>query len=179
VNFTVITELLLILQLLPSLQNAFTELYKRFLKRHTINSNPRFATDLVTIGAEGSLLVAACSPPHPRPRHRVDLMAGSLLLLVASSLDPSSSHRRRRHRRCCWVPPPNLAVRGVVHVAQGIVWFVSQRRGVACVAAWEEVRGTKAGVGKWQRRHKGRAGEDCVRKASFPTNLAQVGLCGP
>jgi hypothetical protein len=56
-------------------------LYKTFLERHTINSNPRFATDLVTVGEEGSLLlVAACSPPHPRPR--IDLMAGSLLLLL-------------------------------------------------------------------------------------------------
>jgi hypothetical protein len=56
-------------------------LYKTFLERHTINSNPRFATDLRTAGAEGSLLlVAACSPPRPRPR--VDLVAGSLLLLL-------------------------------------------------------------------------------------------------
>jgi hypothetical protein len=52
-------------------------LYKTFLERHTINSNPRFATDLRTAGVEGSiLLVAACPCP------RVDLVAGSLLLLV-------------------------------------------------------------------------------------------------
>jgi hypothetical protein len=52
-----------------------------FLERHTINSNPRFATDLRTAGAKGSLLlVAACSPPHPHPR--VNLVARSLLLLV-------------------------------------------------------------------------------------------------
>jgi hypothetical protein len=56
-------------------------LYKTFLERHTINSNPRFATDLRTAGAEGSLLlIAACSLSCPRPR--VDLVAGSLLLLV-------------------------------------------------------------------------------------------------
>jgi hypothetical protein len=56
-------------------------LYKTLLEWHTINSNPRFATDLVTVGAEGSLLlVAACSLPHPHPR--VDLVVGSLLLLV-------------------------------------------------------------------------------------------------
>jgi hypothetical protein len=56
-------------------------LYNTFLERHTINSNPRFGTDLRTAGAEGSLLlVAACSPPSPHPR--VDLVAGSLLLLV-------------------------------------------------------------------------------------------------
>jgi hypothetical protein len=56
-------------------------LYKTFLERHTINSNPRFATDLRIAGAEGYLLlVAAYSPPRPRPR--VDLVAGSLLLLV-------------------------------------------------------------------------------------------------
>jgi hypothetical protein len=143
-------------------------LYKRFLKRHTINSNPRFATDLVTIGAEGSLLVAACSPPHPRPRHRVDLMAGSLLLLVASSLDPSSSHRRRRRRRCCWVPPPNLAVRGVVRVAPSVVWCVSQRRGVACVAAWEEVRGTKAGGGKVAAAARGESGRRLREEGVLP-----------
>jgi hypothetical protein len=51
------------------------------IHRHTINSNPRFATDLCTAGVEGSLLlVAACSPPRPCPR--VDLVARSLLLLV-------------------------------------------------------------------------------------------------
>jgi hypothetical protein len=56
-------------------------LYKTFLEWHTINSNLRFATDLVTIGAQGSLLlVAACSPPRPHPR--ADLVAGSLLLVV-------------------------------------------------------------------------------------------------
>jgi uncharacterized membrane protein len=56
-------------------------MYNTFLERHTINSNPRFATDLLTTGAEGSLLlIAACSPPRPHPR--VDLVAGSLLLLV-------------------------------------------------------------------------------------------------
>jgi hypothetical protein len=49
--------------------------------QHTINSNPRFATDLVTVRAEGSLLLdAACSPPRPCPHF--DLVAGSLLLLV-------------------------------------------------------------------------------------------------
>jgi hypothetical protein len=48
-----------------------------------MNSNPRFATDLRTAGAEGSLLLAdACLPPRPRPH--VDLVAGSLLLLVAA-----------------------------------------------------------------------------------------------
>jgi hypothetical protein len=47
----------------------------------TLNSNPRFATDLVTVGAEESLLlIASCSPPLPHPRFK--LMAGSLLLLV-------------------------------------------------------------------------------------------------
>jgi hypothetical protein len=56
-------------------------LYKTFLERHTINSNPRFATDIHTAGAEGSLLlVAAYSPPRPRPH--IDLVAGSLLLLL-------------------------------------------------------------------------------------------------
>jgi hypothetical protein len=56
-------------------------LYKTFLERHTINSNPRFATDLRTAGAKGSLLlVVACSPPHPHPC--VDLVVGSLLLLL-------------------------------------------------------------------------------------------------
>jgi hypothetical protein len=58
-----------------------TKLYKTFLERHTINSNLRFATDLRTAGAEGSLhLVATCSPPRPCPH--VNLVAGSLLLLV-------------------------------------------------------------------------------------------------
>jgi hypothetical protein len=56
-------------------------LYKTFLERHTINSNPRFATDLRTAGAKGFLLlVVACSPPHPHPC--VDLVVGSLLLLL-------------------------------------------------------------------------------------------------
>jgi hypothetical protein len=56
-------------------------LYKIFLEQYTINSNPRFTTDLRIVGAEGSLLlVVACSLPRPRPR--VDLVAGSLLLLV-------------------------------------------------------------------------------------------------
>jgi hypothetical protein len=56
-------------------------LYKTFLEPHTINSNPRFATDLRTARAEGSLLlVVACSPPGSCPR--VDLVAGSLLLLA-------------------------------------------------------------------------------------------------
>jgi hypothetical protein len=56
-------------------------LYKTFLERHTINLNPRFATDLRTARVEGSLLiVAACLPPRPRPR--VDLVVESLLLLV-------------------------------------------------------------------------------------------------
>jgi hypothetical protein len=53
-----------------------------FLERHTINSNPRFTTNLRTVEAEGYLLlVASCSPPRPHPR--VYLVAGSLLLLVA------------------------------------------------------------------------------------------------
>jgi hypothetical protein len=39
--------------------------------------------------------------------------------------------------------------------------------------------GTKARGRKWQWRHEGRVGGDCVREASFPTNLARVGLCGP
>jgi hypothetical protein len=43
----IITELLLILQFLLSWYNAFTELYKTFLERHTINSNSRFTTDLL------------------------------------------------------------------------------------------------------------------------------------
>jgi hypothetical protein len=56
-------------------------LYKTFLERHTINSNPRFATNLVTAGVEGSLLlIAACSLSRPHPS--VDLVAGSLLLLL-------------------------------------------------------------------------------------------------
>jgi hypothetical protein len=77
----VITKLLLILQLLPSWYNAFIELYKIFLERHTINSNPRFANDLHTAGAEGPLLlVAACSPPRPCPH--IVLVAGFLLLLL-------------------------------------------------------------------------------------------------
>jgi hypothetical protein len=71
VNFTIITELV----------ECITELHKTLLERHTINSNPRFATNLRTAAVEGSLLlVATCSPPCPRPR--VDLVAGSLLLLV-------------------------------------------------------------------------------------------------
>jgi hypothetical protein len=35
-----------------------------------------------------------------------------------------------------------------------------------------EVRGTKARVKKWRQRREGRVGGDCVREASFPTNLA-------
>jgi hypothetical protein len=43
-----------------------------------------------------------------------------------------------------------------------------------------EVRGTKArGRKRWRRRHEGRVGGDCMREASFPTNLARVGLCEP
>jgi hypothetical protein len=30
-----------------------------------------------------------------------------------------------------------------------------------------------------ERRREGRVGGDCVREASFPTNLVRVGLCGP
>jgi hypothetical protein len=41
-----------------------------------------------------------------------------------------------------------------------------------------EVRGTKARGRKWRRR-EGRVGGYCVREASFPTNLARVGLCRP
>jgi hypothetical protein len=41
-----------------------------------------------------------------------------------------------------------------------------------------EVRGTKACGRKRQRRREERVGGDCVREASFPTNLARVGLCG-
>jgi hypothetical protein len=56
-------------------------LYNTFLESYAINSNPRFATDLRTAGAEGSLLlVAACSPPYPHPR--VNLVVGSLLFQV-------------------------------------------------------------------------------------------------
>jgi hypothetical protein len=60
-----------------------------------------------------------------------------------------------------------------------VVWHFSQGRGVVCVAAWGEVRGTKARGRKWRRQCEGRVGGDCVREVSFPTNLAQVGLCGP
>jgi hypothetical protein len=42
-----------------------------------------------------------------------------------------------------------------------------------------EVRGTKVRGRKRRRRREGRVGGDCVREASFPTNLARVGLCGP
>jgi hypothetical protein len=42
-----------------------------------------------------------------------------------------------------------------------------------------EVRGTKARGRKWRWQHEGRVGGDCVRGASFPTNLARVVLCGP
>jgi hypothetical protein len=56
-------------------------LYKIFIERHTINSTPRFATDIRTVEAEGYLLLAAtCSSPCHHTR--VDLMAGSLFLLV-------------------------------------------------------------------------------------------------
>jgi hypothetical protein len=56
-------------------------LYKTFLEQYTINSNPRFTTDLVTVGAKGSLLLAvACSPPRHHPH--IDLVTGSLLLLL-------------------------------------------------------------------------------------------------
>jgi hypothetical protein len=41
-------------------------------------------------------------------------------------------------------------------------------------------RGVGGGEGgKWRRRREGRVGGDCVREASFPTNLERVGLCGP
>jgi hypothetical protein len=42
-----------------------------------------------------------------------------------------------------------------------------------------EMRGTKARGRKWWRRHEETVGGDCVREASFTTNLARVGLCGP
>jgi hypothetical protein len=35
-----------------------------------------------------------------------------------------------------------------------------------------EVRGTKARGRKWRQRREGRVGGDCMREASFPTNLA-------
>jgi hypothetical protein len=39
--------------------------------------------------------------------------------------------------------------------------------------------GDKArGIKRWRQR-EGRVGGDCVREASFPTNLARVGFCGP
>jgi hypothetical protein len=38
--------------------------------------------------------------------------------------------------------------------------------------------GTEA-RGRKRRRREGRVGGDCMRDASFPTNLARVGLCGP
>jgi hypothetical protein len=66
-----------------------------------------------------------------------------------------------------------------VHVAPSVVWHASQRRGVACVAARGEVRGAKARGRKWRQRPEGRVGGDCMREASFPTNIARVGLCGP
>jgi hypothetical protein len=92
----------------------------RYLERHTINSNPRFATDLRTAGAEGSLLlVAAYSPPRPRPR--VDL-----------GWIPPPPPPSRRCRR--WIPPLVVVVRGVVHVAPSVVWRASQRKGVR--ASW-------------------------------------------
>jgi hypothetical protein len=58
---------------------------------------------------------------------------------------------------------------------------------VACVSAKGcsvrsgvgEVRGTKVRGRKRQRQREGRKGGDYVREASFPTNLARVGLCGP
>jgi hypothetical protein len=42
-----------------------------------------------------------------------------------------------------------------------------------------EVRGTKARGRKWRWRRERGVGGDCVREASFPTNLARVGLSGP
>jgi hypothetical protein len=42
-----------------------------------------------------------------------------------------------------------------------------------------EERGTKARGRKCWRQCEGRVGGDCVSEASFPTNLARVGLCGP
>jgi hypothetical protein len=72
----------------------------------------------------------------------------------------------------------DLAVRDVAHVTSSMVWRASQQRGVACIATWGEVRGTKA-RGRKRRRREGRVAEDCMREASFPTNLAPVGLCGP
>jgi hypothetical protein len=42
-----------------------------------------------------------------------------------------------------------------------------------------EVRGAKVRGRKWRRQREGRVGGDCVKEASFPTNLARVGLCGP
>jgi hypothetical protein len=62
------------------------------------------------------------------------------------------------------------AERGVARVsAKGC----SMGRGV------REVRETKARGRKWWRWREGRVGGDCIREASFPTNLARVGLCGP
>jgi hypothetical protein len=42
-----------------------------------------------------------------------------------------------------------------------------------------DVRGMMAMGRKWWRRRNGSVGGDNVREASFPTNLARVGLCGP
>jgi hypothetical protein len=58
---------------------------------------------------------------------------------------------------------------------------------VACISAKGssvrrdvgEVRGTKARGRKRRQWREGRVGGECMREASFPTNLARVGLCGP
>jgi hypothetical protein len=65
-----------------------------------------------------------------------------------------------------------------VHVTSSVMWRASQRRGVEWVAAWGEVRGTKARGRKWRRLREGRVGGDCVREASFPTNLAELACVG-
>jgi hypothetical protein len=157
-------------------------LSKIFLERHTINSNPRFANDLVTVGAEGSLLlVATCLPPRPHPRPRVYLMAGSLLLLLVVLNDVITGSpplvvvitaagsfllQRSRCQRCSACH----AERGVARVSAK---WCSLRH---CVG---ELRGTKARGRKRRWQREGRVGGDCMREASFPTNLARVGLCGP
>jgi hypothetical protein len=62
------------------------------------------------------------------------------------------------------------AEHGVAHVSA---------KGCSVGCGMGEVRGTRARGRKWWRWREGRVGGDYVREASFPTNLARVGLCGP
>jgi hypothetical protein len=105
-------------------------------------------------------------PSHPSHlRHRRHRWIPPLVVVVvAAAAGPSSS--RSRYQRC-----------GAHHVERGVARVLA--KGCSVRHDVEGGEGTKAKGRKRRRLREGRVGGDYLREASFPTNLPQVGLCGP